>query len=81
MMPPALNKSIAASEHERIPKAYGKQFEHVTVHVDLKSNKKEKFKSSSLPLGGKHRPLGLLWILFGSPQRKMGGMNEAELLF
>lgn len=77
MMPPALNKSIAASEHERIPKARGKQFEHVTVRVDLESTKKEKFKSSSLPLGGKHRPLGLLWILFGGPLRKTGSMIEA----
>lgn len=60
MMPPALNKSIAASEHEKIPKACGKQFEHITVREDLESTKKEKFKSSSRPLGGKHRPLGLL---------------------
>jgi len=59
-MPPALNKSISASEHEKIPKACGKQFEHVTVHEDLESTKKEKSKSSR----GKHRPLGLLWILF-----------------
>ncbi|CAM4726460.1 unnamed protein product [Leuciscus chuanchicus] len=68
-------------EPEKIPKACGKQFEHVTVREDLESTKKEKYKSSSRHLGGKHRPLGLLWILFGGPLWKTGSMNEAWLLF